>query len=327
METFLHIWRRPMVSIKDIAKKAGVSVSTVSRCINNSGYTSAKTKEKVLAICEEMNFKPMLSARIMKTKKSNIIALLIPTLRNSFFVELASYVERECFKHGYKMILCNINEDEIIEESYIDMIQQQSFDGAIVATGTKMATKLKDIPLVFLDRIYLEADNCSMVTCDHYGGAVLAVDYLIRKGSKKILHITPTLEIDPANLRLQGYKYMMNSNNLPVHIKKYSENEEIFDIDYRQYDGVFVWNDSLAIELIHHLIKHGFSIPKDIQIIGFDNSFLAATLYPGLTTIDQPYEELATSAIELLMNRINKEDLIIESKVLPTKLVIRDTTR
>src|SRR5690554_3560333 len=215
-----------MVSIKDIAKKAGVSVSTVSRCINESGYTSAATKAKVLAICEEMNFKPMLSARIMKTKKSNIIALLIPTLRNSFFVELASFVERECLKHDYKMVLCNINEDKLIEESYIDMIQQQSFDGAIVATGGSTATKLKNIPLVFLDRIYIEAGNCSMVTCDHYGGAVLAVNHLLKNGSSKILHITPSIENDPANLRLQGYKYVMMSNNLPLHVKKYNEIEE-----------------------------------------------------------------------------------------------------
>src|SRR5699024_4496784 len=127
-----------MATIKDVAKRAGVSISTVSRCINRSGYVGNKTREKIALACHELHFKPMQSARVMKTKKSNVIAFLVPTLRYDFFVELARYIERESLKANYKVVLCNIDGNPEVENSYIDMVEQHNFDGAIISTGTKV---------------------------------------------------------------------------------------------------------------------------------------------------------------------------------------------
>src|SRR5699024_8378708 len=180
-----------MATIKDVAKRAGVSISTVSRCINQSGYVGKKTREKVEKACEELDFKPMQSARILKTKKSNIIAFIIPTLRNTFFVELASFIERESLKHNYKVVLCNIDENPEVEKSYIDMAEQHNFDGAIIATGTRVHKKLSDLPLVLLDRFEHIPSKSSLISSDHKMGAVQAVEHLVEKKCKHILYIRP----------------------------------------------------------------------------------------------------------------------------------------
>lgn len=315
-----------MATIKDVAKRAGVSISTVSRCINRSGYVGKNTREKIERACEELKFKPMQSARILKTKKSNIIAFVIPTLRNNFFVELASYIERECLKHNYKVVLCNIDESTELENSYIEMVEQHNFDGAIIATGTKVHKKLTELPLVLLDRFDSDQLTASLVSSDHKMGARQAVEHLVEKNCKHIAYIRPKEFSMPAVLRQEGYEEVLKENGLTSTVIEYENENELSSHDYTSYDGMFVWCDDTAVDVLFHALKNKISVPEDLKMIGFDNNFLSGKIYPSLSTVDQPYEQMAQEAVRVLIRNIESGEIDKQIRVLPTKLIKRETT-
>lgn len=316
-----------MATIKDVAKLAGVSISTVSRCINRSGYVGKLTREKIEAACKELDFRPMHSARTLKTKKSQLIAFVIPTLRNSFFVELAGFIEQECLKHHYKLVLCNSDGNPRVEESYIEMIEEHHFDGAIIATGSQLHKKMANLPLVLLDRIKEELpEKGTMITSDHKQGARQAVEHLIESGSTRIIHIRPSECALPVSQRQAGYEEAMKENGLDSTVHIFDTLEDLDKIDFHKYDGAFVWNDESAIALLFYLKKKGVSIPGEMKIVGFDNNLLSKTIYPGLTTIDQPYQRMASEAVRVLIQTIENGVSEPRVQVLPTRLIKRETT-
>jgi len=313
-------------TIKDVARLSGVSIATVSRYLNSSGYVGEKTRAKIDRIIEELNYQPLQSARMLKTKKSNVIAFIIPTLRNNFFVELASFIEKECLNHGYKMILCNIDENPELETSYLEMITQHNLDGVILSTGSELHKKLENKPLVLLDRVENMPDGVSVITSNHKEGAMQAVRHLVQQGCKKILHVRPEVRNVPALLRQEGYEEGMKEAGLTPEVFQFLSEEEMYAFNYEAYDGLFTWNDMTAIELLFHLKKSGRRIPEDIKIVGFDNNFMSSTIYPSLTTIDQPYEKIAEEAVKAVIEIIKKGRTKRENCVLPTQLIIRETT-
>src|SRR5690625_4044944 len=263
---------------------------------------------------------------MLKTKKSNVIAFIIPTLRNNFFVELASFIEKECLNHGYKMILCNIDENPELETSYLEMITQHNLDGVILSTGSELHKKLENKPLVLLDRVENMPDGVSVITSNHKEGAMQAVRHLVQQGCKKILHVRPEVRNVPALLRQEGYEEGMKEAGLTPEVFQFLSEEEMYAFNYEAYDGLFTWNDMTAIELLFHLKKSGRRIPEDIKIVGFDNNFMSSTIYPSLTTIDQPYEKIAEEAVKAVIEIIKKGRTKRENCVLPTQLIIRETT-
>ncbi len=315
-----------MKTIKDVATKAKVGVSTVSRVLNKSGYVSKEAAYRVEKAMEELNYFPNAAARSIKTRKSNTVALLIPSISNAFFPELAENIENILNKHGYKMILCNVNEDRDREDKYIDMIISNRLDGVISSTGY-ISQRLIDsgLPIVSTDRKDIKNTQVVCVTSDHYGGAVKAVKHLIESGCKRLLHLHGNFGAETAVLRNRAFIDVCTEYNIDYET---IDVNSVYDIDYvKTFDGVFVWADIEAIKFMNRCFEKNVRIPEDIQVVGFDNISLSKLIYPKLTTISQSISGLGTKATELLLKMIEHKDIALDNVVLETRLIRRNTTK
>lgn len=319
-----------MATIKDVANLSGLGTSTVSRYINKTGFVSKDSEAKILKACKELNYVPNALARAFKTKRTYTTCLILPTISNLFFPELAITIEQTCIKRGYKVILCNTNEDAELEKLYLEMIEQSYVDGIIVATGERMYKKLNtDIPIVFLDRFDFNTKKYSIVTSDHLDGAVQASNYLIELGCKKVLFLQPNKKYGPALLRKEGFEKVMCEHNIEhrcIPLEQMSKND-LDQLLHEKFDGAFAWNDYAAALFMDECRSRGIRIPEDIQLIGYDDIPIAKYLYPKLTTIAQPLEQLGKYAANILIDKIEglrNEEVKI---VLENKLVVRQSTK
>lgn len=315
-----------MKTIKDVAKKAGVGVSTVSRFLNKKGYVSKAASSKITVAMEELNYYPNAAARSIKSKKSDTVALLIPSISNAFFPELAENIENRLNEYGYKMILCNVNEDRDREEKYIDMIISNRIDGVISSTGY-ISQRLLDsgVPIVSTDRMDIKNTQVVCVTSDHYGGAVKAVKHLIDSGCKKLLHLHGDFEAETAIIRNKAFIDVCSNNG--IEFETISVDND-YDINYvKNFDGVFVWADIEAIKFMNKCFENNIRIPEDIQVIGFDDIALSKLIYPKLSTISQSISGLGQKATDVLVKIIESEKSEFENIVLETKLKKRSTTK
>ncbi len=315
-----------MKTIKDVASKAKVGVSTVSRVLNKSGYVSKEATYRVEKAMEELNYIPNAAARSIKTRKSNTVALLIPSISNAFFPELAENIENILNKHGYKMILCNVNEDRDREDKYIDMIISNRLDGVISSTGY-ISQRLIDsgLPIVSTDRKDIKNTQVVCVTSDHYGGAVKAVKHLIESGCKRLLHLHGNFQAETAVLRNRAFTDVCREYNIDYET---IDVNSVYNINYiKTFDGVFVWADIEAIKFMNRCFEKNIRIPEDIQVVGFDNISLSKLIYPKLTTISQSISGLGTKATELLLKMIEHKDIALDNVVLETRLIRRNTTK
>lgn len=318
-----------MATIKDVAKLSGLGTSTVSRYFNKTGFVSTESEAKILRACKELNYVPNALARAFKTKKTYTICLILPTISNLFFPELAIAIEQTSIKRGYKVILCNTNEDFELERLYLEMIQQSYVDGIIVATGERMYKKLdKDIPIVFLDRVDFNSKKFSIVTSNHFDGAVQASEYLIKAGCHKLLFIQPEKKYGPATLRKNGFEKVMQEHQMEYRCITLAKNAKDLDSILKEgYDGAFAWNDYDAAQFLEECRTRHIRVPQDMQIIGYDDIPIAQFMYPKLTTVSQPLELLGEYAANILIDKIEgkiSEEIKI---ILENKLVIRKTTK
>lgn len=319
-----------MATIKDVAKRSGLGTSTVSRYFNKTGFVSSESEAKILEACKELNYVPNALARAFKTKKTYTTCLILPTISNLFFPELAITIEQTCIKRGYKVILCNTNEDASLEKLYLEMIQQSYVDGVIVATGERMYAKFSpNIPIVFLDRVDSNMKKFSIVTSDHLDGAKQASEYLIKTGCKKMLFVQPNKKYGPARLRKQGFEKVMSEHHMEHTCITL---EDLSDVEFDKlikegYDGALAWNDYAAAKFLELCRNRGIKVPEDMQLIGYDDIPIAKFLYPKLTTISQPLDLLGKYAAEILINKIEGKITDEMSIVLENKLVVRQSTK
>lgn len=308
------------VKLTDVAKKAGVSPTTVSRVINNYGYLSQKTISKVHAAMTELNYQPNALARSLQGKKSQLIGLVFPSISNPFFAELIEKLERNLFEKGYKSILCDSANNHIKEREYLNMLIANKVDGIIAGSHNLGIKEYENInlPIVSFDR-YL-ADGIPIVSSDNYSGGVLATKLLITHGGKDIAIFTGTNKSSsPTNDRLKGYLDTINQNNLDPKVFNFSDDYsptvksmEISRIlKTKKIDSVFCTDDLTALLLLNEAEKLGKSIPKDLKIIGYDGSNFIRSYFPKLTSIIQPIDEYVSLLINLLIQRIDgkSEDL------------------
>ena len=175
-------------------------------------------------------------------------------------------------------------------------------------------------------RWFTEVNHGSVVSSDHKAGAIQAVEHLIEKKCTNILYIRPKEYTMPAAVRQEGYEEAIRARGLEPHILNYEDEEDLSALDYTQYDGVFAWADVTAISVLFHVLKAGISVPDELKLVGFDNSYLSGVLYPSLTTVSQPYEEMAQEAVKVLIGNIESGETDKQVRLLPTELVIRETT-
>lgn len=302
-----------MISIKDVAKHAGVSVATVSRVLNAKGYVSEDTRKKVEQSIRVLNYKPNEVARSLFNKQSKTIGLIVPDITNPYFPELARAVEDTASKLGYTVILCNSDGKIKKEQHYLDVLMQKYVDGIIVSSNTLNHEQIKslNIPVVSLDREI--SKDIPTIVVENNKGARLATQYLRDKGCNRIAHIRGPLSIVNANERCEGYKAIVS--NEPWFSENYIVNGN-FDMDsaiaktiellqqHPEIDGIFAANDTMAIGAIKAVHKIGKKTPEDIAIIGFDGISLSKATTPELTTIVQPIYEMGEKAAEMLIQFI-----------------------
>ena len=326
------------VSVKDVAERSGTSLGTVSRVLNGSASVSANARERVEKAIEELGYSPNAGARQMRSGRSGLVGILLPSLDLPFFGILAQALEQALFEHGYHCLICNTDENEENERRYVATLISQKVDGIIVAwvMATKNFSRLSDAatPIIAVDRSP-DGREEDLVSVDHRAGGRLMAEYLLRLGHTKISVIGAPTHSKPIALRIEGIKEVLQENGLePMQIALGKEHS--FDACFRLARGVFDADpptaligttDIAAIGAIHAAHELGLRIPRDISVIGFDNLPQSAHIFPALTTVDQPIRLLGTLAAEKLLNRIDpkrfpKPDL----SALSLKMIERDSS-
>ncbi len=322
-----------MANIREIAKKANISIATVSRHLNGTGYVSEEAREKIQKVIDELNYTPNALARAMFTKNSKTIGLMVPNISNPFFNQMASVIEEYAKKMGYTIFLCNTDDDREKEKNYLEVLQSHRVAGIIASRSQCREEYVNiNIPIIAFENHIL--DNIITISSDNYNGGKMAFDHLYKKGCRKILHIKGPHVFEATELRYKGFLEEAKSRNLEIDVIEFQHDFQVQMLEesirsmksINNYDGIFVFNDIAAATVMRALKKSGVRIPQEVQIIGFDNSFIGELLYPSLTTINQPIEELSNTIIELLIKIINGENVPIRDYIMETKLVERETT-
>ncbi|CAM4149636.1 LacI family DNA-binding transcriptional regulator [Paenibacillus alkaliterrae] len=325
-----------MATIHDVAKKAKVSVTTVSRVLNNRGYISEATRTKVFKAMEQLHYQPNEIARSLLRKQSNVIGLIIPNVSHPFFSELANYVENYAYEKGFKMLLCNSQLDPVKEKDYIEMLKRNRVDGIIMGSHTLQVEEYINLssPIVTIDRQI--STEIPYISSDNYMGGSLAAKLLLAKGCMKTAHICGNLELQLlANQRTTAFKSVMNENGVePIIVQtdmdvfnqiQYAQMiRQLFE-DHPDIDGVFATSDIIAAFAVKECAAVGKRIPDDVKIIGYDDINAASWMMPAITTIKQPISQMALTAVDLILKQMNEEEFHLEN-IHPVSLVERATT-
>jgi len=320
-------------NIKDVAKKANVSVATVSRVINSKGYVNEHTKMLVENAIKDLNYVPDEVARSLFRKSSKIIGIMLYDLKNEFFNEMISRMEEIIFKHGYQTMICTTGEDVEREASYLQMFTTNKAAGLIICTDVnpQNINALPQIPVVAVERII--KDSVPSIDCDNVMGGFLAAEKLVSLGCKNLLQFTGPLNLEVASDRATGFLNFCNElpgtecRSLELDFNNFTE-EEItnFLLKHPETDGIFAASDRIAAAVLKCVKKLDKKVPEDVKIIGFDNVSIALLTDPPLSTIAQPVASMSELATNTLFSLINNEKIDELHQVIPVDLVERETT-
>lgn len=325
-----------MTNIKDVAKLANVSVTTVSRVLNNKGYISKKTRDAVRKAMEDLNYQPNEVARSLFSRQSHLLGLIIPTVSHPFFAQLTRYIEFYAFEKGYKVILCNSLMQKEKEKDYIDMLNRHQVDGIIMGSHTLDVGNFKTIglPVITLDRQISE--KIPFVSSDNYSGGVLAAEHLISRGCRHLIHISGNLNLSMlSNRRFDGFKSVCEKEKVPFALYQTDENalreqdysslvEEIFQ-EHPEADGIFASSDIIAAEVMRGCFRRGKKIPEEVKIVGYDDIDIARYMHPQITSVAQPIESIAKYTVEYLVAEVMGE-VVPNQTILEVSLSVRETT-
>lgn len=317
-----------MTSIKDVANLAGVAVGTVSRVINNSGAVKPNTRRKVEEAIQELNYFPNEVARNFKMQKSKMVALLLPSIWNPFFSELAYYIEDELDQEGFKLMLCNSGGKPEKELYYLDMLRQNKVAGIVGITYNDIENNVSnDIPIVSIDRHFNKKITC--VTSDNYEGGRLALRELVKAGARKPAFIGSVTSVFSETMnRRKGFIHEAQALGVdyviyerPDPIVDYNTYFDEFLSEHSDVDGIFAITDMLAANYIERARRLGIRIPEDVKVIGYDGIQDNPYFHPILSTIRQPVEEMARMTIRLLYNKI--DNIALEKQVYRLPVIYR----
>lgn len=329
-----------MATMKDIAKLAGVSTSTVSHVINKSRFVSEDISERVNKAAQELNYTPSALARSLKVNRTKTIGMLVTTSTNPFFGEVVKGVERSCYQQGYSLILCNTEGDnQRMRESIITLLQKR-VDGLILMCSSlegeriDVFDKYPDIPVVVMDwgPMLFTSDK---IQDNSLRGGYMAARHLIDAGHKHIGCITGPLVKHQAQMRYEGYKRALNESNLEFNANWIIEADFECEGGYRAFNkmfdkgpmpsALFVSNDMMAMGVINAAHEKGINIPEQLSIIGYDDIQISKFMTPALTTIHQPKYRLGKAAVEALLNKLDGGQTDPQVVQLEPTLVERNT--
>lgn len=345
---------KPKITLKQIARELGVSISTVSKALKDSNEISEDTRDMVKAFAKLYNYRPNNIALSLKNRKTKTIGIIIPDIVHHFFTKVINGIEEVANKRGYNVIVGLSNESFDKEVLNMEMLANGSIDGFILSVSKETLLQQnyhhfkeileEGIPIVMFDRIVDEID-CDKVIVDDFEGSKKAVQKLISSGCLKIAIISTKDYINVGRLRTRGYLEALNENNIEpkeslvlkvddkLITEEYlegieSEIKSLFE-NNKDIDGVFAVNELYAITAMKVARKFNKRIPEDIQFIGFTDGELSRHSYPGLTTISQHGREVGKKAAELLINKLENENLEehYQTVVINTELIERESTR
>ena len=318
-------------TIKDVAKRSGVGIGTVSRVLNNDSQVSEKTRTKVLEVIKELNYVPNVIGKKLSQNRSNVIAVVIPVINHPFFASLVEQLEIEADKHNYSLLLATSQHRIEKEIEILRRIAQNEADGAIFVTHYKHDEKeFKDLAIVSIDRHL--GENIPIVTSNNYDATKQGVEYLLNHGATRVAYLgsKPTSNSE-VHLRAQAYLDVMNKNNIePLVINeevKHGEEKALINkllAEYPRFDGVFVSNCTLTHLLLKELKARNIKVPEDVQVISYDGEF--DTDGTPLTALAQPINQIAKQCIELLIQLINNDKNIKQLSVFDCQFIKGSTT-
>lgn len=325
-----------MATIKDVAKEAGVTVTTVSRVLNNRGYIAQATREKVYEAMRILHYQPNEVARSLSKKTNHTIGVIVPHIVHPYFAKLVSNLEAAAYEKGFRMMLFNSREEEAREGEYLDLCQSNRVAGIILCTGTVGTEKFKNlnIPLITIERA-LDQGSAS-VECDNEQGGILAARHLIEKGCREIINLGGTSEVRmPADVRTEAFRKVceeegVKHHEIPTNLAYYNnlEYKELIEQVLEQYpeaDGIFASSDLIAAQVLQVCAGRRIDIPGQMKVVGFDDVNIASLVTPAITTIRQPIGEMARMAVTLLKDTVEGNP-VTSKNVLPVTLVERETT-
>ncbi|MFT8402148.1 MAG: LacI family DNA-binding transcriptional regulator [Lentilactobacillus diolivorans] len=323
--------------LKDVAKLAGVSVATVSRVINDRGYLSSGTKEKVYQAMRQLNYSPNSAARALRGKTFKLIGLIFASVENPLIAEAVQKIENQLFEGGYKAIICNSLDNPAKEQQYLKMLMANQVDGIITGSHNEglKEYKMSGLPIVSYDRYF--PSPIPTVSCDNAAGGKLAANTLMDKGSEKLMLISGSLEKIPRNAdRVTGFNQAVEAvgqKSTTVRLR-FNDTPGIKWAMIRQQlsayqpDGVFCTDDQTALLCLQEAKSLGMKVPDDLQVIGFDGSQYVQQYHPELSTIVQPIDDIVDLLVRILFNRLEQnDDQLLDRYVLPISLLQRGSLR
>jgi LacI family transcriptional regulator len=327
-----------MTTIKDVARRAGVSTMTVSRVINNSGYISPETRSRVERAIADLDYLPNALARSLRFKQTKTIALVLSDISNPFFTTLARGVEDAAMEHGFSVLFCNTDESDAVEREYLSILIQKQVDGVLLVPasdhgGALGQLRARGVPVVALDR-RVPGVPVDTVRGDSEGGAYAAVCHLLALGHTCIAAMTGPRGISTATDRLAGYRRALEGAGVAVDERLICSDDFTTEGGYRATQrllaervaptAIFSGNNFIAFGAFRALREAGLQVPEDVSLVTFDDLPDSWLMTPFLTTVNQPAHAIGRRATELLLERLGERGgPEAREIVLPTELIVR----
>ena len=342
-------YEESLSTMRDVADRSGVSVSTVSRVITGSVPVDPVTAERVQEAITALGYRPNLLARSFRRRVTHTIGLLVPDNSNPFFAEMARTIEDAGFAEGYSVVLCNSDLSAVKQEAYIDVLLAKRVDGLILTSSGLILTvdghdAVERIlnagaPCVVVDRDLGEAP-VDQVLVDNDQGGYLAGEHLIALGHRRIACLVGPSDVTPSAGRIAGFQRALAEAGLAVTAEGLVRGNGRSDggaaavrqllnrgiVSAGDVTAIFAFNDQMAIGAIGALQRAGYRVPEDVSVVGFDDIPLSAAIFPALTTIAQPIGEMGAVGVRLLLDRIAQRDAPYQRVRLATRLVVREST-
>lgn len=335
------------ITIYDVADALSVSISTVSRALNDSPRISSKTIKRVKKMAEQMGFKKNTLASGLMTNSTKTIGVIVPRISSDFFAQVVHSIDDTAVKKGYSVVICQSHDSVEKEKANIDTLISSRVDGILVSLSLETSNYEHfqkaidaDIPVVFFDRVSTSINNTTKIMVDNFSSAYKATEHLIHQGYKHIGHIGGPLKRKQFEKRLNGYKQALLDNNLPV------DDDIIEQADLTQKDcyraaqktlsaknppdAILCANHLTSLNTIFYAMSLNKAVPKDVAVLGFSESPIAELIIPSLTAIRQPCADMGRIATQKLVEEIEfdheNEQYIHSTIVLDTQLDIRNST-
>ena len=338
---FTSGWRDfSVATIKDVAERAGVTVTTVSRMFNGRVPVSEKTTKRIHQAMDELGYHPNEAARALAKKSSNVIGLIVPSAENFFFSSVIHSVERHACRHDCKVLLCVSNLDTEKEIDYFNMLTSNKVMGIILASHTQNLEKEIDLinfdsPLISIDRVL--SHTIPSACSDNYRGGYIGAQHLIERGCQRLVYVGSNTGFNmDASKRHLGMKDACRDHGLEllgaidvveeqfIRMDYHESVEKAFEL-YPDLDGILTSNDVIAAAAVRYCRQMNISVPEQVKIVGYDDSTLASHCVPQLTTISQPVDDICAYAVHCIVKAASGE-VIPTAATFPVSLVQRETT-